>query len=193
MLPIEFSDITSSRTTPRASRPTVDSSLVVVVDQTPLWVEAFDAVGAAAAFLAAVGGATVAVLYGRRANVAITGTAHVAVGRIVVALRPSVRAVGVLSLHFAGVDGAQVEVTEVLAGPDGLDRGLTWERSAVFGDDFVSAGETLTTTMTVDVGVPPVNLVGWEVSFGIAVARLRPAKNVWTWADQAFVARPEGV
>lgn len=139
---------------------------------------------------ATVGGAVIAERYGRKATAQIEGTAYEAAGATMVVVRPSVRAVGVFRLVFAGEDGSTVSVTEVWATPDGLASGRRWESSAVFGPSFAEAGETIWTTVIFDVGPAHHRVVGWRVVLDVALSRRFRRDRVWTWDDRIFVLAP---
>ncbi len=115
-----------------------------MAEPTSLWPEVFDAVAASATVLAAFGGAIAAARYGRRANVKIRAEAYVLGDRTIVAVRPSVQAVGLFSLHIDGKDSAVVTVTEVVKGSEGLEDGASWTSNGIFeNDDLVVSGETI--------------------------------------------------
>jgi hypothetical protein len=155
-----------------------------------LWVDVFSAAGASAALIAAAGAVFAAGLYGRRATIEVEAQAHQSLDGFVVAVRPAVRAVGVLRLRFEEDEGAWIRVTEQYQSGDGIVDGLYWDASAVFGQAFVEGGETVRTTTVIDVGEAPPTLIGWRVSFGISVTRRRPSRGSWMWGDQAFVPLP---
>jgi hypothetical protein len=154
------------------------------------WSDAFSAAGATAAVAATVGGAVVAVRYGRKATAQVEGDAHETAGTTIVVVRPSVRAVGVFRLVFAPGDGCSVSVTEVWVTPDGLADGRQWRSDAIFGPSFVEAGETVWTTVIFDVGPPHPQVAGWRVVLDVAVARKFRRDKVWSWDDRIFVPAP---
>src|ERR1039457_3646431 len=100
-----------------------------------LWVDASESAGAIAATLGVLAGAVIAVTYGRKATVQVSGEAHL-VGdhRVLLSARPSVCGVGIFRLHFDEGDGATVRVTEVLASsseaPSEVGDGFHWEELA---------------------------------------------------------------
>lgn len=151
------------------------------------WVDWSEAVSAILTGAAVIVGATLAVMYGRRATVTVAAETHRTHGRVILTARPAVCAVGLFRIKFDGPEGAQVKVTEVIAADEQLGDGRYWDAEAVFGPSFVEGGETLTTTVTFDLGPLPENVVGWRVSIGIDVARWW---TDWSWADQVFVPVP---
>jgi hypothetical protein len=153
------------------------------------WVDGSEAIGAILTAAAVVAGAVFAVMYGRRATVTISAEVHRSHGRVILAARPSVCAVGLFRLRFHEPEGAGVVVTEVIATdePYVLADGRHWNAEFVFGPSFVEGGETLTTTVTFDLGPLPPNVAGWRVSLGIDVTRIL---SDWSWADQVFVPVP---
>jgi hypothetical protein len=158
----------------------------------PLWVDASEVSGAIAASLAFLGGIVISAFYGRKANVVVTGEAHLIGDDVFVSTRPSISAVGFYRLKFASDDGAYVRVTEVYQIDGKLHNGRYWEAEAIFGASFVEGGETLTTTVIFPLGTLPPEVVGWRCSFGVKVVRFpRSSKRWWAWADQNFIPRPD--
>jgi len=153
------------------------------------WVDYFTAAGGSSAVLATAGGALASVRYGRKATVQIEATAHVAASGVILAVRPSVRALGVFSLRLKEDDGSTATVTEVWAAPDGLTDGRTWQSPIFFGANTVGAGETIWTTALFDVGPPLPGLIGWRALGTIRAARFFRSKE-WVWDDRVFVPRP---
>lgn len=150
----------------------------------PLWVDASESAGAIAAAVALLGGVAISVFYGRKANVGVQGTLHeFPDGRLVMAARVSVGAVGVYRIRFSE---AVVRVTELDAE---LTDGYYWDQERALKDSFVDGGETLTTTCVIPLGAPSNEVVGWRVSFGISTKRLL-RNHSWAWVDRVFVARP---
>jgi hypothetical protein len=154
------------------------------------WSEAFSAAGATAAVAATLVGAIVAVRYGRKATAQIEASVYEAAGTILMAARPSVRAVGVFRLAFTGDDSSIISVTEVWTTQDGLVDGSTWRSPAVFGSSFVEAGESIWTTVVFDLGPPSEYLVGWRVVLDVALTRRFRRGTDWVWDDRVFVPSP---
>ena len=155
-----------------------------------IWTDVFSAAGSVAAVLAAVGGALVAVRYGRKATAQVEAAAYEAAGTLVLAARPSVRAVGVFRLTFREEQGCTITVTEVWTTQSGLAEGRQWQTEAVFGPNFVEAGETIWTTVLFELGPPAERLIGWRVVLNIAVTRRFQREREWTWDDRIFVPTP---
>ena len=127
----------------------------LIVEHIPTWAELFEAIGASAAVLAALGGLVAALRYGRRANVEVQAHAYQLGTGIIIAVRPSVRAVGIFSLDMKGPGGAEVRVTEVLRKEEGLEDGESWPSMPIFKEEeLVVSGETITTSVVIDVGPP---------------------------------------
>jgi hypothetical protein len=153
-----------------------------------VWSDAFSAAGATAAVIATVGGAVVAIRYGRKATAQIEASVYEAGNTILLAARPSVRAVGVFRLAFA--DDCRTTVTEVWTTREGLVQGRKWGSRAVFGPSFVEAGETIWTTVVFDLGPPSEYLVGWRAVFDVTVSRRFGRNGEWVWNDRIFVPSP---
>jgi hypothetical protein len=113
-----------------------------------------------------------------------------AAGTLLMAARPSVRAVGVFRLAFADDESCSISVTEVWSTTDGLVDGATWRSPAIFGTSVVEAGESIWTTVLFDLGPPADYLVGWRVVLDVALTRrFRPGRD-WVWDDRVFVPAP---
>ena len=155
------------------------------------WTEIADAAGDIAAVVGVVGGAVIAVMYGRKASAQVSAEVHVKDGEFILAARPSISAAGVFRLKFAIADGITVRTTEIIRTDTGLVDGQYWDGEGVFDKAFVEGGETLTTTVLFMLGPSFPGLVGWRVSFGVNVERKLLGGPGWSWADQAFVPVPE--
>jgi hypothetical protein len=154
------------------------------------WADAFSAAGALAAVAAAVGGAIVAIRYGRKATVEVTAEAVARGATVLLAVRPSVQASGVFRLRFPDGDGSRVRVTEVWTTEAGLADGRYWETSAVFGSSHVEAGEKIWTTVLFQVDPLDGRLMGWRVMLDVAVARRFSRGREWVWDDRIFLSAP---
>lgn len=155
------------------------------------WTEIAGAAGGMAAVVGVVGGAVLAVMYGRKASARVSAEVHVKDGEYILAARPSISAAGVFRLKFAVADGITVRTTEIIRTDIGLEDGQFWDGEGVFEKEFVEGGETLTTTVLFILGPSFPGLVGWRVSFGVNVERRLFGGPGWSWADQAFVTVPE--
>jgi hypothetical protein len=158
-----------------------------------LWVDVFSAVGSTSAFIAAVGGGIAGLFYGDKANVTVGATAHVtAGGGVLLVVRPSARASGVLRMNIRSDIGSRVTVTEVAATAGGLADGRQWLQDAVFGPSWIEPGETIQTTSLFDLGALPDNVTGWRVTFDLATTRRVQRSSAWYWADRIFVPALHG-
>ncbi len=177
----------------RRSVPAVQAAIHVVVDQTQLaqWALFDSSILVVAATMEGAGDTSG---YCRKATAIVAGEAHRAGGDVLIAARPSVRAVGIFRLRFGQDGGSWLRLTEIERGPDSLVSGRQWDQPiSVFGaGSFVEAGETLTTTVVFDVGRPDEAVLGWRLSFGISVGRFRKAQD-WAWADRMFIPVPIAV
>jgi hypothetical protein len=135
------------------------------------WTEIAGAAGGIAAVVGVLGGALIAVLYGRKASAQVTAEVHMKEGEFVLAARPSISAAGVFRLRFAVADGITVRATEIIRTDTGLEDGQFWDGEGVFDKAFVEGGETLMTTVLFLLGPSFPGLVGWRVSFGVSVER----------------------
>jgi hypothetical protein len=155
------------------------------------WLNIVLGAAAIATVLGFAGGLYLAVRYGRKLSVAISGETHPTPTGVVIAARPSVRAVGVFRVHFNEERGAVIRATEVYINDDGdLTDGRYWERDDVFGASFVEGGEELTTTTLFQLPEPVSRLVGWRLSIEIRIRNRFIPGSSWSWADQVFVPKP---
>jgi hypothetical protein len=158
-----------------------------------LWVDASTAAGGIATVAGLLGGVVLALRYGRKASVSISGEAHIFDGLVIVATRPSVRAVGVLRLSLLRAGGGtDVIVAEMIKDGESVRKGREWTQTNVFDQQFVEAGETLATTVIFPVGPVDPEVVGWRASFDVHVKRwsLKGRRQTWSWPDRVFIPRP---
>lgn len=151
------------------------------------------AAGAVVAILSFIVGVVVAVLYRHKANLGIKAEVAATDSGTVLAVRPSVSAVGPFKLKFADEHGAVVQVRRVFA----TDKGGTateqsaWKRRNAFPADetgqrqFVSPGESLSTTTLFRVDPQEPKLLGWLVSLNIASKGV--IRHGLHWAERVFV------
>ena len=152
----------------------------------------FVAAGAVATVLAFIVGLLVAIGYRHKATVTVSGELFVTDDVAVIAVRPSVNAVGPIKLRFADHDGAVVTVTPTLATESGTksDHDATKKRDAFPPDEmensqFISPGETLTSSLLVRVDPTTPNLLGWWVALNVASKGI--VRHGLHWADRVFV------
>jgi len=149
--------------------------------------------GATAGIVGVALGAGFTFLYGRRASVSIAAKPHETPNGLVIATRPTVKAVGVFRVKFRNRDGIVVRLVEVYVDGNGdlqEDEETAREHTGAFEQQYVDPGEELTTTVTFSPTNPPESVIGWTVYLGIsAPTRLARFRTGW-WADQIFVARP---
>ena len=138
----------------------------------------------------------VAFVYGRKADASVSGKVHIAPnGDLVLEARPSIHAVGFRGLRLAGGDewaSASVQATEVWLADGHLDDGFVWDAGEIFGTEevVVGGGETLTTTVLIELGRPPPRaVIGWRVTF-TGTTRRTLGFGAWAWEDRAFVPAP---
>lgn len=161
------------------------------------------AAGALAAVAGLLIGAVVALLYSRKAAATVSAQLHETPNGIVLAVRPGVQALGPFKLKFAtGDKGAEVTVTPVFATEKGTRSSQDKARQKpAFPKDitgkaqFVSPGETLTSSRIFRVDPLPPDLIGWIVTLSIASRGL--VRRGLHWADETFVpvaspSAPEG-
>ena len=155
------------------------------------WFTVVTGISAVGALAAVATGALFAVRYGRRASVEVTAKAHPRTGGVLVAVRPTVKAVGVFPVKFHKTRGAIIRVTELYVGGDGriLDA-RHWDQSNIFGPEFVEPGETLATSSVFPLPPPTLSTIGWRVSVEVA-APTRFLSSSGAWADQIFVPLPK--
>jgi hypothetical protein len=148
--------------------------------------------GAVAAVLGLAGGVLVAILYSRRATAIVSAELVITEHGSIIAVRPSVNAIGPFKLKFADSDGAVVHVTSVQATDSGTysDDENAKNRDAFPTDEkgkaqFVSPGEILTTSLLFRVDPSSPRLLGWLVSFHVASKGI--VRHGLHWADRVFV------
>jgi hypothetical protein len=147
--------------------------------------------GGAATAVGVIYGGVLAFLYGRRGSAVISAEAHNTWTGFVLAARPILKAVGIFRVEFPERGSATVRVIELHLTTSGdIKEGRFWEHPAVFGHQFVEAGEELPTTVLFNLADPPSSVVGWTVFFTAeAPTRFRRLRS-GSWADQIFVPRP---
>ena len=150
------------------------------------------ALGAAAivTILGFAGGLYLAVRYGRRLSVSVTAEAYSTPSGVVLAVRPSVRAVGLFRVKLAKGTGATLKVTEMyIDNAPSLQGARHWIEADVYGDSYVEGGEDLRTTTNFLVPNPVDRVVGWRVSVEINIKkRILPGSSSG-WGDQIFVPK----
>ena len=156
---------------------------------------AWQIVGAVATTLGVVAGAIFGVAYSRRASVSVTAEADVTPeGLVLLAITPSVGAVGPFPLKFANNEpsGAVIEVNEVLTTKDGkrTEDGKQYSAREAFPRDekgnqqFVGQGETLRNRVFVVVDVDTPRLAGWLVYLSVESKGVRAGPH---WQDRFYV------
>jgi hypothetical protein len=151
------------------------------------------AAGAVAAVLGLIGGVTLALLYSRRATATVSAKLHKTENGTVLAVRPAVQAQGPFKLEFAAGEAAsQATITPVLATDKGTRSSQDDARSKpAFPTDvtgkaqFVSPGETLTSTLLFRVDPLLEGLIGWIVTLNIESKGI--IRRGLHWADETFV------
>lgn len=157
------------------------------------WANIFLSAGALAAVLGFTAGVILAILYSRKATAEVTADVHTTLNGTILAVRPSVAALGALKLQF---EQQSLEVSEVLrrAEGHGTEDGFTWPARPAFPADmrgkeqFVSPGETLTSSAIYDVDPKKPRLVGWVVCLNIKSKGL--IRHGLNWSDRIFVPLP---
>jgi hypothetical protein len=150
----------------------------------------FTDAGAAAAVLALVGGVVVAIRYSRKVNATVSAKLYRTDNGGVLAVRPSVRAFGSLTLRFKE---AKIEVFSVYPTTDGntrTDREHPRDRNAFPVDtkgnpQFVNPGETLTSTVLFRVDDGDTGILGWLITLSISSKGL--IRHGMHWGDRVFV------
>jgi hypothetical protein len=155
------------------------------------WLTIVTGLGSLATAAGVITGATLAVLYGRKASVSITASPHATPSGVVVAARPIVKAVGIFRVKFHATEGVIVRLTEVYIEEGELKEGRFWTKTGAFGQQYVDAGEELPTTVVFPPIRPPGSVIGWLVYLKVAApTRLMRFRSAW-WMDQVFVPRPD--
>jgi hypothetical protein len=175
----------------RVFRPTFGHHFFVVHSSgapSDTWLNVALGVAAILTAVGFIGGLYLAIRYGRKVNISVSGVAYTTASGIVVAARPIVHVVGVFRIRFAAAD---VTATEVYINDSGkLEDGRIWTNDKIFGLAFVEGGETLGTTSAFILPIPLPRVIGWRLSAEVATLnRLSPGTN-WSWSDQVFVPKP---
>jgi len=162
------------------------------------WLNVVLGIAALAGILTFVVALPAAILYSRKATIKITAKGHrTAEDRAVLAVRPSVTAIGPFALRFSRLqdEGAWIHVFNMVASATGVDYGdLALPAQKAFDvdekglDQFVHPGETLTNTVPVQVATDIPGLVGWTVTLNVDSAGWRRGMH---WLDRAFVPLPQ--
>ncbi len=147
---------------------------------------------AVCAILAFLGGLVVGFLYSRKAIATVSAEVHATDEGTVVAVRPSVKALGPFTFRFKDEDGAVAQVTPMLATEKGADPD---DENAIKRNAFpydeednpqsVAPGETLTSSLIFRVEPFTPRLLGWLVSLNVASKGF--IRHGLYWADRVFV------
>jgi hypothetical protein len=134
--------------------------------------------------------------YSRKANVAVSATGHRIEGGAVIAVRPSVTAIGPFKFRFSQLEGegAWIDVFDRIATSDGkTDYGALEMRERAYDQDeqgedqFANPGETMTNTVIFRVPTDTPELVGWVATLGVDAKGWRRGMH---WRDRFFVPLP---
>ena len=157
------------------------------------WLTIVTAIGAVATAAGVATGGWLAARYGRRASASISAQVYATPQGVVMATRPSVKAVGIFRVKFHVTKGVKVHVQEVFISDDGeLASARYWENGTNWGQQYVDAGEELTTTVLFRLLDPPVRVIGWQVYLSVSAPTRLVAPNASaSWVDQIFVALPD--
>jgi hypothetical protein len=156
------------------------------------WLNVALGLAACAAILAFAGAAFAAFRYSQKATITIEASAHRTPQGMVVAARPSVTPLGPFRFRFAPEDGALVDFSEVLSvdGAGTEDGEVRPSRKAFPGNQWISPGETLTSSLIFKVDPETPRLLGWLVCLSIH-SRGKVIRNGLHWTDRDFVPLPE--
>jgi hypothetical protein len=165
------------------------------------WEEALEAFSALGGTVILGGGAVVAILYARKADVGVAATVHPRPGGVVVVVNASIAARGVRPIRIETQEGHTpiIRVTEVLGDDseegDPLYDGDYWETNNAFaGESLVGGGESVSKVVLFPVTPPAGDLVGWRVDFYVDVPRFpKRWRYWWNWTADCFVEAPAGV
>lgn len=146
--------------------------------------------GAGAGAVAVGAGFVGTAMYGRRASVSLSAEVHQTPAGVVVAVRPVVKAVGILRVKFKESDGVIVHLRDLTANDGDLVVGEPWDYRGAFGKQYVDAGEELSTTVVYPPMQPSREVVGWLVSLSAAAPVRFVNFRTAAWGDQVFVPRP---
>jgi hypothetical protein len=157
------------------------------------WLTIVTGLGAVATAAGVAAGACLAMRYGRRASVSVSAKAYPTLTGIVIATRPVVKAVGIFRVKFHGPKGAVVKVTEIYINDSReLQDGLSRDRDAVFGTQFVEAGEELTTTSVFPPTSPSPRVIGFQSPLPLQVVflpRVDGGRTRFSFRDRKHLSR----
>jgi hypothetical protein len=154
------------------------------------WATFWTAVGAITPTVALGGAVVFGIRYRHKANVSVWADAYRTIHGVFLEARPSVGAVGPFRLNIKREnDGAQITVIPVVAIPGGTaDADCPPQTRRAFTNQFVSQGETVSSSAVFSVPEDIENLIGWFVTFDLTGRGiLRDGLN---WQGRVFVPLP---
>jgi len=146
--------------------------------------------GAGAGAVAVAAGGVLAFLYGRRASASVSAEVHSRPEGYLVIARPVIRAVGLYRVKFQETDGVMVRLREVHLDNDELVERECMVYPGAFGQQYVDAGEELSTSVTFPPLRPPESVIGWLVFLDVAAPTWLARFRTGVWRDQTFIPRP---
>jgi hypothetical protein len=155
--------------------------------------------------VAVVFGAAFTLRYGRVASVSVTATPKLIHEGILVVVRPSIKAAGVLAVKMFRGRGSLVTVAEVIQAGNAINLQTSIETENVFEDSFVVGGEELLTTTIVPMPRLSEALLGWSVELKVYApnrilrfdllgrfVRIRPMRWFWQTTRVGRLVRSVG-
>lgn len=112
-------------------------------------------------------GAIFTLRYGRVLSVSLEAVPKLIEEGVLVVVRPSLRAGGVLRVKMFRGRGSLLTVAEVIQEGSAVVLRSPIETPNVFLDSFVMGGEELLTTTIVPMPIPSTNLLGWSVELKV--------------------------
>jgi len=150
------------------------------------WSTFWQAVAAVAALTALVGGAVVAYFFGRKATTDLEAKLYETPGGLIVAVRPSVTAVGFRAFRFHTQTSSVTVVPQRMVAGKAVDTPeMLQTLPSAFGPRMAMGGETISTSVIFPVHPPGEDVIGWKVDFHV-VRKHRFGRGK-SWDDRVFV------
>jgi hypothetical protein len=154
------------------------------------WTTFWTAVGSITPTVALAGGIALAFGYRHKANASVSAYVYWTASGLILEVRPSLGAVGPFRLKIKDSDdGAEITVTsQVVVDGTPADAASEPMKCRAFREDFVSQGETVSTSSIFAMREDAENLVGWFVTFDVTGRGF--LRDGLSWQSRVFVPLP---